>query len=546
MTAPRQSGRPAPEALDEALRANPTLNAASIDGTVLAPIVAHAFRRLEDLPEATEAAVRAALERRGGARAGTFFAGALRAPGRRVILEVKAASPSRGLMRSEIDLADYARTLNRFADAVSVLTEPKFFGGCFERLAALRPLVAKPLLAKDFFIDERQALAAAEAGADAILLMLSVLSDAGYRRLAAFADRLGLEVLTEASTPDELERARALGARVIGVNNRNLRTLEVDLSRAPALAAGLPLGPDAPVVVAESGYRTAADMEAACAKAPAIAAFLCGSALSLSKDLSTGVRELLHGRSKVCGITRAGDALAAAEAGATSVGVILAERSRRCVAPDEAAGLVSAIRGKCAGANLPVELCAVADAEELERPALLETLRSVAPDVLQIHGAADAFTPEFLSRIAKRLPGVKLAPALRLTPKRSPAGSARFSRSASSTARSWTTPPRAPPPEERAGASTPRFSRPSGTSLASSSPGASPRRTPARPSAAASSRARASSGSTSTRASRFVRASRTPPASARPSPRSGVSRPPPEHHRTFLAFRRLFSREPEP
>ena len=409
MTAPRQSGRPAPEALDEALRANPTLNAASIDGTVLAPIVAHAFRRLEDLPEATEAAVRAALERRGGARAGTFFAGALRAPGRRVILEVKAASPSRGLMRSEIDLADYARTLNRFADAVSVLTEPKFFGGCFERLAALRPLVAKPLLAKDFFIDERQALAAAEAGADAILLMLSVLSDAGYRRLAAFADRLGLEVLTEASTPDELERAR-----VIDVNNRNLRTLEVDLSRAPALAAGLPLGPDAPVVVAESGYRTAADMEAACAKAPAIAAFLCGSALSLSKDLSTGVRELLHGRSKVCGITRAGDALAAAEAGATSVGVILAERSRRCVAPDEAAGLASAIRGKCAGANLPVELCAVADAEELERPALLETLRSVAPDVLQIHGAADAFTPEFLSRIAKRLPGVKLAPALGL------------------------------------------------------------------------------------------------------------------------------------
>ncbi len=414
MTAPRQSGRPAPEALDEALRANPTLNAASIDGTVLAPIVAYAFRRLEDLPEATEAAVRAALKRRGGARAGTFFAGALRAPGRRVILEVKAASPSRGLMRSEIDLADYARTLNRFADAVSVLTEPKFFGGSFERLAALRPLVAKPLLAKDFFIDERQALAAAEAGADAILLMLSVLSDAGYRRLAAFADRLGLEVLTEASTPDELERARALGARVIGVNNRNLRTLEVDLSRAPALAAGLPLGPDAPVVVAESGYRTAADMEAACAKAPAIAAFLCGSALSLSKDLSTGVRELLHGRSKVCGITRAGDALAAAEAGATSVGVILAERSRRCVAPDEAAGLASAIRGKCIGANLPVELCAVADAEELERPALLETLRSVAPDVLQIHGAADAFSPEFLSRIAKHLPGVKLAPALGL------------------------------------------------------------------------------------------------------------------------------------
>lgn len=257
--------RPAPAALPASLRSRPELNVESIDGTVLSPIVAHAFERAAALPVVTDAALDAARRARSErfARVGVeaqgrpgVFEATLARPGRRVILEVKAASPSRGLMRAEVDAAQYARVYGRFADAVSVLTEPKYFGGSFERLAQFRVLTAKPLLAKDFIVSERQILAAYAAGADAVLLMLSVLSHDGYARLAHFATRLGLEILTEASTEPEVRHAAAAGARVIGINNRNLRTLEVDLGRAPRLARLVPAGR---VVVAESGCRTHRD-----------------------------------------------------------------------------------------------------------------------------------------------------------------------------------------------------------------------------------------------------------------------------------------------
>lgn len=363
-----------PGVLPPALAANPDLNAAGMNGTVLASIVTAAASRT--FPKAIS--MRAVREMRATrVTRAAVLERALRASGRRFILEVKAASPSEGLMRGTIDTDVYARTYGRFADAVSVVTEPDFFAGSFDRLADMRQKTVLPILAKDFFVKEEQILAAARAGADAVLLMLSVLSDVGYRKLAAFAQSLGLEILTEADSETDLARARRLGARLIGINNRDLRTLTVDRRRVETL---LDAASKDAVVVAESGYATAADLAASSARV-----FLCGSAVSKAPDVSVGVRELLYGKSKVCGITRVKDAVAAAKAGAVAVGIILAERSSRKVSTQAAAELSAAVRRQTEVAGLPVEIVAVADAQEVTGE-VLKTLDAMQADVVQLHG----------------------------------------------------------------------------------------------------------------------------------------------------------------
>ena len=390
-----------PGVLPPALAANPDLNAAGMNGTVLASIVTAAASRT--FPEAVS--MRAVREMRATrVTRAAVLERALRASGRRFILEVKAASPSEGLMRGRVDTDVYARTYGRFADAVSVVTEPDFFAGSFDRLADIRQKTVLPILAKDFFVKEAQILAAARAGADAVLLMLSVLSDVGYRKLAAFAQSLGLEILTEADSETDLARARRLGARLIGINNRDLRTLTVDRRRVETL---LDMASEDAVVVAESGYATAADLAASSARV-----FLCGSAVSKALEVSVGVRELLYGKSKVCGITRVKDAVAAAKAGAVAVGIILAERSSRKVSTQAAAELSAAVRRQTELAGLPVEIVAVADAQEVTGE-VLKTLDAMQADVVQLHGSLSQVlkTAEVLKRA---FPDVKTVVAVGL------------------------------------------------------------------------------------------------------------------------------------
>ncbi len=390
-----------PGVLPPALAANPDLNAAGMNGTVLASIVTAAASRT--FPEAVS--MRAVREMRATrVTRAAVLERALRASGRRFILEVKAASPSEGLMRGRVDTDVYARTYGRFADAVSVVTEPDFFAGSFDRLADIRQKTVLPILAKDFFVKEAQILAAARAGADAVLLMLSVLSDVGYRKLAAFAQSLGLEILTEADSETDLARARQLGVRLIGINNRDLRTLTVDRRRVETL---LDMASEDAVVVAESGYATAADLAASSARV-----FLCGSAVSKALDVSVGVRELLYGKSKVCGITRVKDAVAAAKAGAVAVGIILAERSSRKVSTQAAAELSAAVRRQTELAGLPVEIVAVADAQEVTGE-VLKTLDAMQADVVQLHGSLSQVlkTAEVLKRA---FPDVKTVVAVGL------------------------------------------------------------------------------------------------------------------------------------
>jgi len=190
---------------------------------------------------------------------GSAFAAALRRGGRvNVIAECKRRSPSRGVLRAAYDPAAIAVGYARAgAAAISVLTEPMFFDGSLEHLAEVRAAVEVPLLRKDFVIDAYQVLEAVAAGADAILLIVAALDDVALVELAREATGRGLATLVEVHSDEELDRALGAGARIIGVNNRNLRTLAVDVGLSERLAGRFP--PEV-TTVSESGLRIAADL----------------------------------------------------------------------------------------------------------------------------------------------------------------------------------------------------------------------------------------------------------------------------------------------
>ncbi|AME00065.1 indole-3-glycerol phosphate synthase [Actinomyces oris] len=257
-------------------------------GTVLDSIVQARRERIDEL-RARFGHLRAEdLERsqRSFAAALRTRSGQGRSPQPVLIMECKAASPSRGTIRSDYDPASLAAQYAPYAAAVSVLTEPDRFNGSFDDLAAVREVVDVPVLCKDFIVDEVQVLAARSLGADAVLLMLSVVPDDVYRELAELAHSLGMEVLTEVSTPQEMYRASALGAEVIGINNRDLRTLETDLARTEEMA---PLAPAGVVLVGESGVGAAEDVRR---MSGLVDALLVGSSLSGAPDPAEAARQL--------------------------------------------------------------------------------------------------------------------------------------------------------------------------------------------------------------------------------------------------------------
>jgi indole-3-glycerol phosphate synthase len=227
-----------------------------------------------------------------------------------LIAEVKKASPSAGIICKDFDPVRIAREYEAAgASCLSVLTDEKFFQGSLDYLRQIREAVKLPLLRKDFIIDERQILEAIEWGADAILLIVAILDDARLRKFHSLAIASGLAVLVEVHDEAELERAMAIGAELIGVNNRDLKTFKVDLATTERLAAklfsgtgGSPVrsqkethGHDAraTMLVAESGIHTRADVERL-AKCGA-GAILVGESLVKGGDIRAKVKELLRG-----------------------------------------------------------------------------------------------------------------------------------------------------------------------------------------------------------------------------------------------------------
>ena len=297
---------------------------------------------------------------------------AIARPGSSFILEIKKASPSAGAIRRDADAGAIARGYAGVADAISVLTDRKFFGGSPEDLTAARAAFGGPVLAKDFFIDPRQVVEARLAGADAVLVMLSLLGDSEAREIIGEARRFGMDVLVEAHDEAEMRRAVALGAPLIGINNRDLRDLAIDLSTTERLAR---LAGDR-LLVSESGIGGKTDVDRLSGH---VNGFLVGSSLMRSDSPAEAARELVYGRVKLCGLTSADDVRAGRAA--TFAGFVFVPGTPRHLTAEEAAplaGLARCFGMKPAGVFRNAPLAVVAD---------LTTLLNL--DAVQLHGSEE-------------------------------------------------------------------------------------------------------------------------------------------------------------
>jgi len=288
------------------------------------------------------------------------------------ILECKKASPSKGLIRETFNLAEICQGYKHYASAISVLTDEKYFQGSFEYVKTVRGLLEQPILCKDFFVDDYQILLARHMGADAILLMLSVLDDEKYQALSKFAARYDMDILTEVSNQQELERALALDAKIIGINNRDLRDLSIDLNTTKHFA---PQIDGQRIIISESGIS---NHQQILELAPFVNAFLVGSSLMSQDNIDLACRELIFGQTKICGLTCPEAAIAAAAAGAVYGGLIFAKKSPRYIELDLAQEI-------CAAADL--RFIGVFVNEEITQLAHLANRLNLS--AVQLHGGED-------------------------------------------------------------------------------------------------------------------------------------------------------------
>ncbi|MDD3067011.1 MAG: indole-3-glycerol phosphate synthase TrpC [Candidatus Gracilibacteria bacterium] len=204
----------------------------------------------------------------------------------KLIAEFKRKSPSQNSLRSETSPAEIVKLYNKYAAAISILTDEKFFGGNLVDLEEASKVSVIPLLRKDFILDTYQLLEARKSGAAAALLIAAILSQEKLIHLLAEAEKIGLDTLVEIHTEEELERVLQTEAKIIGINNRNLDTLEIDLQTSLTLAAKIPAEK---IIVAESGINSREDVEKLIGKVDAI---LVGSSILKSENPETKLREL--------------------------------------------------------------------------------------------------------------------------------------------------------------------------------------------------------------------------------------------------------------
>ena len=352
-----------------------------------------AARRLADVRPGLDALGRAELARAvAAAPAPRPIAELLAGPGLHLIAEVKRRSPSAGAIAAGDDAVARARAYaDGGAAAISVLCEPHWFGGSVDDLREVRAAVSLPVLAKEFVVDARQLDLLRGAGAD-IVLLLAVLHPARrLARLVARARDLGMEPLVEAHDARELSLALATDARLIGINNRDLRTLEVDPERAVRLRE---LVPADRLVVAESGVRDPVTIRRW--RATGFDAALVGEALMRSADPSAAARAFVAaGRYpddataaarapivKICGVTDEAGVAAAVRAGAEAIGLNFAPGTPRELSVGEGAGLARVAR-RIGGQGHPLVVLVTAD---LPADALAAAVAAVDPDVVQLSG----------------------------------------------------------------------------------------------------------------------------------------------------------------
>jgi tryptophan synthase beta chain len=318
----------------------------------------------------------------------------LAAPGLHLIAELKRSSPSAGRIAApDDDLVARARAyVAGGATAISVLCEPHWFGGSIDDLRRVRAAIGIPVLAKDFVVAPKQLLLLRAAGADLVLLLAVLHPARRLARLVSQARDLGMEPLVEVHDARELERALASGGRLIGINNRDLRTLEVDTERAGRLRE---LVPDDRLVVAESGVRDTSTV--ARWRAMGFDGVLVGEALMRAADPAAGAAAFVAaGRApddlanvarrpfvKICGVADAEGALAAIRAGADAIGLNVVPGTPRELTLPEASALAGLIRSAAPDGSHPQIVAITADASAAFLEAVVEAFD---PDIVQLSG----------------------------------------------------------------------------------------------------------------------------------------------------------------
>jgi tryptophan synthase beta chain len=328
----------------------------------------------------------------------------LAAPGLHLIAEVKRASPSAGDIAPGADPVALAQAYQSGGAAViSVLCEPRWFGGSVDDLRAVRRAVSVPVLAKEFVVDGRQLPLLRSAGADLVLLLACLHPARRLGRLVDEALALGIEPLVEAHDERELERALGTGARLIGLNNRDLRTLHVDLERAVRLRG---LVPDDRLVVAESGVRSPDTVRAW--RALGFDAALVGESLMRSGDPAAATRAVVAAGAvpsdpaiadrvpfvKICGVTDEAGALAAIRSGASAIGLNLVPGTPRELTLEAAGHLAELVRSVAPPLRRPAVVAVTVDMDAATHAAVAEAIR---PDAVQLNGAESL---ELVARLA--------------------------------------------------------------------------------------------------------------------------------------------------
>ena len=367
------------------------LNIESLDNTVLAAIINKKVENIAAIKEYNASLSDNTCVKRKPHE----FKRAFEGNRRHFILECKKSSPSLGDFCPDFNLEKIVSCYNDRADAISVLTEEFFFKGSFEYLKQVRKLTEKPLLCKDFIIAKEQIEIAKKIGSDAVLLMLSVLTFDKFLELYEFAKTLNLDVLTEVSNEVEAKFAIEHHIDIVGINNRDLRTLKIDLSNAKKL---YPLFPDNTVVISESGIKTHRDI----VNMLPLKNFLIGSALCSEIDIDIKANTLLYGFNKLCGLTDKEGIETAINNKFSLAGLIFAEKSPRCINLEQAAKLALNPIYKS-----KINFCGVF--KDAEITSVIEIASKLCLKFVQLHGKE---SPDYIKTLHEKCPQLTIIKAL--------------------------------------------------------------------------------------------------------------------------------------
>lgn len=317
------------------------------------------------------------------------------------ILECKKHSPSLGMIRKKFNLIKIANIYKKYASVISVLTDEKYFHGKFEFLSVVRSVVSQPILCKDFFIDPYQIYLARYYQADAILLMLSILSDSEYLKLSNIAKSMNMGILTEVSNIEEINRALFLRATVIGINNRNLYDFSIDINRTKKLA---PLIPHDVQIISESGINSYTQIRKL---SKLVNGFLIGSSLMMQKDLDLSIRKMIMGNNKICGLTRLNDAKISQQAGAVYGGLIFIKSSKRYLHYKHAYKIINVAHLKYVG---------VFQNEKIDN--IVAITKQLPLNVIQLHGNENQnYINELRNKLSKEINIWKVFSIVNVIPK---------------------------------------------------------------------------------------------------------------------------------